>query len=189
MSDDLRTDLRALIERLHPDAYGWSLACCGWDRYEAEDVLQASYLKVIDGRARFDGRSSAKTWLFGVIRTTAAERRRAARRAGRALVRRFLASAEPRRVPGPDRRALRSEALDALVAALSRLSRRQRQVLTLVFWHEMTIEDAAAVMGVSLGSARVHYERGKSRLRGLLEDEKPPAGAVVVAGKAGEEVR
>ena len=42
----------------------------------AEDVLQTSYLKILDGRARFGGRSSFKTFLFGVIRHTAAEDRR-----------------------------------------------------------------------------------------------------------------
>src|SRR5438132_11516583 len=69
-------DLRCALERHHAESFGWALVCCGRDRVEAEDVLQASYLKVLDGKARFDGRSSVKTWLFGVIRRTAAEERR-----------------------------------------------------------------------------------------------------------------
>jgi DNA-directed RNA polymerase specialized sigma24 family protein len=54
-------DLAPELERLHPAAFGWALSCCRWDRAAAEDVLQASYLKLLDGRARFDGRSSLKT--------------------------------------------------------------------------------------------------------------------------------
>ena len=62
------------LEWLHAAAFGWALACCAGDRAAAEDALQASYLKVLDESARFDGRSSFRTWLFGVVRRTAAER-------------------------------------------------------------------------------------------------------------------
>src|SRR2546426_369219 len=71
-------DLAAQLEQLHAAAFGWALSCCGWDRPAAEDVLQASYLKILDGRARFDGRSGFRTWAFGVTRRTAQEARRRA---------------------------------------------------------------------------------------------------------------
>ena len=58
-------DLTDQLEQLHVTAFGWALSCCGWDRSAAEDVLQASYLKLLDGRARFDGRSSFRTFVFG----------------------------------------------------------------------------------------------------------------------------
>lgn len=64
------------LARLHADCYGWALACCGRRPADAREVLQAAYLKVLDGRAKFAGRSSFRTWLFGVIRRTAAEERR-----------------------------------------------------------------------------------------------------------------
>jgi RNA polymerase sigma-70 factor (ECF subfamily) len=41
-------------------------------------------------------------------------------------------------------------------------------VLHLVFYQDLSISEAAVIMGVSLGSARTHYERGKARLRELL---------------------
>src|SRR3989454_12420182 len=72
------------LEGLHTAAFGWALACCAGDRAAAEDALQASYLKILDRSARFDGRSSFRTWLFGVVRRTAAEQRR------RAALRRLL---------------------------------------------------------------------------------------------------
>jgi len=58
------------LDQLHPAAFGWALACCAGDRAAAEDALQASYLKILEGRARFDGRARFRTWLFSVVRYT-----------------------------------------------------------------------------------------------------------------------
>jgi len=41
-------------------------------------------------------------------------------------------------------------------------------VLHLVFAEDFTVEGAAAVMGIGVGSARTHYDRGKKRLKALL---------------------
>src|ERR1700730_5690233 len=68
--------LRNALEAHHVDTYGWALSCCRRRGDEAENVLQLVYLKVLSGKAVFDGRSSFKTWLFAVIRKTAAHERR-----------------------------------------------------------------------------------------------------------------
>jgi len=164
--------LKEELERLHPACFGWALGCCRWNREEAEDVLQTAYLKVLEGRARFDARSSAKTWLFAVIRRTAAERRR--RQWLRDLLPERLLRLQPppQGAPDPESLADVSEAGARLRAALLELSARQRDVLHLVFYQDLTIEEAATVLGVSVGSARKHYHRGKERLRALLLEER-----------------
>jgi RNA polymerase sigma-70 factor (ECF subfamily) len=40
-----------------------------------------------------------------------------------------------------------------------------------VFYQNLTIQEAADVLGMTVGTARTHYERGKSRLRDLLGEE------------------
>jgi RNA polymerase sigma factor (sigma-70 family) len=155
-------ETRAEIERHHLAGFAWAMACCGRNRERAEDVLQTTYLKILDGRARFAGRSSFKTFLFGVIRRTAAEERRRA-----ALVNLLMGSAEASdapaaadETPSADRLALRS--------ALARLPRRQREVLELVFAFGMTLQESAHTLSISPGAASVHYDRGKKRLAVLL---------------------
>jgi RNA polymerase sigma-70 factor (ECF subfamily) len=132
--------------------------------------LQAAYLKIVDGRARFGGRSAFRTWLFGVIRRTAAEERR--RRAiGRFLPLSHFNGRDP--AADPAERLARAESTLRLVAALRRLPPRQRELLHLVFYQDLSIAEAADVLGVSVGTARTHYERGKHRLRGMLGEERP----------------
>ncbi|HJU69303.1 MAG TPA: RNA polymerase sigma factor [Gemmatimonadaceae bacterium] len=163
--DIARANVEAELERHHADCFAWAMACCGRDRAEAEDVLQTSYLKVLDGRAVFASRSSLKTWLFGVIRRTAAEHRR-----WRALRRFRPVSLADRANPASDPAAAagQSESAERLVGALATLTARQQQLLHLVFYQDLTIAEAAGVLGISIGTARTHYERGKQRLREML---------------------
>jgi RNA polymerase sigma-70 factor (ECF subfamily) len=165
-----REELEALLERHHAASYGWALSCSGWNDADAEDVLQTTYMKVISGRARFGGRSAFRTWLFGVIRRTAGEHARRDRsHAKRAELLALEAAATAGGSGGdPEAGVETADRNRALVAALAQLPDRQREVLHLVFYQDLTIREAAEVMAVSLGSARVHYERGKARLRSIL---------------------
>src|SRR2546423_4066779 len=124
-------ELERELERLHPQFWGWSLACCGRDRELAEEVLQSTYLRILSHRARFDGESSFKTWVFGVIRLTTREQRR------RQLLwfKRSGNSEESIELPDlarrPDETVEDSDRNAKLITALATLSRRQKEVLQL----------------------------------------------------------
>ena len=142
--------------------------CCGRDREQALDVLQGAYLKVLEGKARFNGRSSFRTWLFALVRNTAADHRRT-------WARRLWREAQPMPVveaAAPGTSAAERERVLAIEQALTRVSARQREVLHLAFYQGMTLEEAARVMGITVGSARTHYERGKAKLREVLGEKR-----------------
>jgi len=164
-----RARLEGELRGLHLASFGWALGCCRGDRGEAEDVLQAAYLKVLEGRARFDGRSTFKTWLFAIIRRTAAERRRRSWMRVLALDRWRTGRPAPAPAPDPERLACGGEAAERLREALLTLPARQSELLHLVFYQDLSLEEAAQAAGISLGSARTHYHRAKARLRRLLD--------------------
>jgi RNA polymerase sigma factor (sigma-70 family) len=165
--------LQAELEKLHGASFGWALSCCRRDRAEAEEVLQTVYLKILEGKARYRGESNLKTWLFAVIRKTAITEQR--KRLLRSL--RSIAVSKPT----PERNSFaaepaaafeRSEVRRQFQMALKRLPARQREVLHLVFYEDLSLREASNVMGVSIGSARQHYDRGKKHLREWLNREE-----------------
>jgi len=164
-------ELERELERLHAESFGWALSCCGRDRELAADALQSAYVQVLSGAARFAGRSTLRTWLFGVIRRVAlAELARVRRRTAVE----GAAAAPLEGHDGVEQRLDEADRNAELIAALATLSERQREVLMLVFYHDMTLDDAARVMGISAGSARTHYHRAKQLLLAKLSVEARP---------------
>jgi RNA polymerase sigma factor (sigma-70 family) len=159
-----RQELVGQLQEIHTACFAWAVHCCNGDRTEAEEVLQDVYLKILEGRACFDGRSAVKTWVYAVIRATAGETRRKVVRRLRILGH-FLTPGRGVSAADPVEIAHEAELRTRVHRLLLSLSDRQREVIRLVFYHELTLKQAAEVMGVSLGSARVHYERGKAGLR------------------------
>jgi len=163
--------LREMMHTNHTSAFAWALCCCHGDRDEAAEVLHTAYVQVLEkGQRSFGGKSSFKTWLFAVIRNTAKKRRsQISRRIAKLqslVMRNRIQDGEA------ESHYYQSQIREKILLLLRRISPRQRQILQLVFYHNLTLEEAASVMNVSLGSARVHYERGKARLR----DEMRKAG-------------
>lgn len=161
------------LEILHPNAFGWALNCCAGNHARAEDVLQNAYLKLAQELTQHDGRSSFKTWWFGVIRYTAHEELRRLRYRnsllGKLLFQLNGEAHDPR--PSPSRKLEMDERNAELRSCLDQLPARQAEVLHLVFYQDLTLKEAATVMHVTIGSVRQHYERGKARLRILLQPD------------------
>jgi RNA polymerase sigma-70 factor (ECF subfamily) len=148
--------LEEFIKLHHREAFLWARQCCGFDSELAEDVLQQSYLKVLEGKAKFHEQSSPKTWLFSVIRFTALE---------------WVKKNQNEISLKSDFDLEDTEDFPEVASheeLIQRLPDRQKEILLLVFYHQMTLEKAAEVMEVSLGTARTHYDRGKKKLKELI---------------------
>lgn len=170
-------DLTAELEKLHAASFGWAMSCCRRDQTAAEEVLQTVYLKIIEGTARFRGEASFQTWLFAVIRKTAiSEHRRSRLWQLRDVALRSSSNQSRTGVETPDAVFEKSEAQVRFQKALRTLPTRQREALHLVFYEDLSLSEAAFVMGISIGSARQHYERGKRRLRRVIEQTESDYG-------------
>ncbi len=156
------------LHTYHSDSWGWALACCKWHEARAQDTLQEAYLRVLDGRATFGEQAALRTWFFGVIRNVALEM-------NRQQFQGQLSTESPHTEAAteldPQEQLDDDQTASALRVALQLLSQRQREVLHLVFYGHLTLEETATTLDISVGSARQHYHRGKQQLVKLLELE------------------
>jgi len=155
---------RSALEAIHDQVFGWALSRCDYEHVVAEDLVQQTYVELLTGRAKFQGRSSLKTFVFSVVQNLArsrfrrlASRMRLVQEVKRNTIEEPVASIAPAENP-------------ALWQAVQSLPQRQRDIIELVFCRDITIEEASRVMGVTTGTGRVHYDRAKKALRASLAD-------------------
>ncbi|HEV7216562.1 MAG TPA: sigma-70 family RNA polymerase sigma factor [Chloroflexota bacterium] len=144
------TALEALSQLHGAALFGYLLAITS-DRSLAEEVLQDTLLVVWRSASGFRGSASVRTWLFAIARRQARDRSRR-RRLPIAGDKERAAAVDP--APGPEQRAMQRADLADLVQAIKELPLLQREVLALIFVHQLTYEEAAQVLAVPLGTVK-----------------------------------
>ncbi|MEU7230110.1 sigma-70 family RNA polymerase sigma factor [Streptomyces chrestomyceticus] len=144
------------------------------DAQAADDLVQDTYLRALRSLPRFEGRSSARTWLLTIARRTVADRLRSMagrpRLAGTDDWQAAVEKAQPRGVPGFDEGIALTELLSALPAP-----RREAFVLTQLLG--LPYAETAAIAGCPVGTVRSRVARARETLVSLLAEEAEPEAA------------
>lgn len=160
----------------------------------AEEVAQETWLGVLNGLGRFEGRSSLRTWIFRILTNIARTR---GVREGRTVPFSSIAphdveqpSVEPERFrpPGaeraphhwavppaawsaePDERLLSGEVRDLILRAIEALPANQRAAVVLRDIEGWSAEEVRNELGVGETNQRVLLHRGRSKVRQAIED-------------------
>jgi RNA polymerase sigma-70 factor (ECF subfamily) len=172
----------ALVERYHSTMLRVALAYVPSPAV-AEEVVQDTWLAVLRGLARFEERSSLRTWLFSILvnraRTTGERETRSVPVADAGPVvdaARFGPSgawAEPPEhwIEEAENRIDAAKLAELLRAGLGVLPARQREVVLLRDVEGLTGAEVCEVLAISEANQRVLLHRGRSKLRQVLETE------------------
>jgi RNA polymerase sigma factor (sigma-70 family) len=138
----------------------------------ADDLASETFLIAFDRRARYElGQPDAAPWLYGIASNLIARHRRAEVRRYRALARAGGEETVEGHSDGVAGR-LDAQALRArLASALLDLKTRDREVLLLVAWAQLSPEEAARALGIPGGTARSRLHRARAKTQLALGDD------------------
>lgn len=152
-------DFRELMER-HRESLILFLYGYVHSMEDAEDLMIDAFAEAAAGPTFFYGRSSFKTWLFSIGKNLARMRLRKARRAAALPDEPADGTAEP-----PELGILRDERNRQLYQALRQLNEEYRQILILLYFEQMSRDEAARVMGKSKKQVYHLAERSRKALK------------------------
>lgn len=153
-----------LVEATHRDAYGLAWRLTG-NAEDARDVTQEAYLRAYRGLPRFRGDAQFGTWLHRIVVNCAATHMGRSRRHRHEELPDAALLGDPSTELHPDLRAEATDLRDRVVAALDVLPPKLRAVVVLRDVYEMSHEDIAAELGISVTAAKVRLHRARHRLR------------------------
>jgi RNA polymerase sigma-70 factor (ECF subfamily) len=164
-------------------------------RAVAEEVVQDTWVGVINGIDRFEGRSALRTWIFGIMLNIARTRGKREKRTlpfssfrRRAEEGSDEPAVDPDRFQGrrddqpgawasppaawqePERKLATNEARRVMLEAIAALPPRQRDVIVLRDVQGYSAEDARNALDISQTNQRVLLHRARSKVRAALEE-------------------
>src|SRR5262245_17966657 len=155
----------AFCEKRRERALRLAFRLLGGDQATAEDVVQSAFFRAHRALASFRGEASLDTWFYRILVNEVQRQRRWS-----ALRRLF--GADPETAPPPlDAHPTGDPGLRRRIAdALEKLSAGQREAFVLVHLEELTVNEAAEILGKAVGTVKSHLHRTLAALRRELAD-------------------
>ncbi|WP_433375178.1 RNA polymerase sigma factor [Actinoplanes sp. CA-142083] len=136
----------------------------------ADDVVAEAFLAAFRGRASYDlGRQDARPWLFGILTREMAAHQRREKARYRAMARSTHETVQDSPDDQVTARVVAGAARGPLAAALAGLDPRDRDVLLLVAWGQLSYDEVADALNIPQGTVGSRLSRARRKVRKALE--------------------
>lgn len=159
-----RSALSALYTRHSPKVFRYILRLVR-DTGLAEDLASDVFFELWRSAGKFESRSEVSTWLLGIARNKALSARRKTREAA---AEDGAAEALVDESDDPEVRLQKIGKSAALRACIDKLSIEHREVLDLVYYHEKSVEEVAAIVGAPEATVKTRMFYARKKLAELL---------------------
>ena len=169
METSVEQDFEAIVEKYSDFVYNLTYRILG-NHADAEDAAQDAFLAAYRNFHRFRGDSSVSTWLYRIATNAALMKLRKDRQ------RRMIPHVDYEDVQlvspseGPEKLALNAELRERLEQGLDSLPANLKTAVVLRDVQDLSNEEAAEILGVSVSSLKARLHRGRVLLRKYLQD-------------------
>jgi RNA polymerase sigma-70 factor, ECF subfamily len=155
-------DLPQLLPRLRPKLWAFALRLCS-DRHDAEDLLQRTCLRALERPHQLRPNTTPLSWMFSIMHTTWINELRARKIRSRCRAEWndvLLDTVADPVTPTPEQNMITGQ----IIEAVGRLPEAQRIVMILIAFEGLSYSDAAATLGVPIGTVMSRLSRARQTL-------------------------
>lgn len=169
-TDEDRLEFEKMYEQTHLKLLYTAMGILH-DQYDAEEVVHDVYAKIAQEYSRYRGKSLDDMMGLGIVMTRNAciNRMHAKRRHGEVSLesKEFYLGSEPDMLED----VLKQENIEALRSAMKKLKQKERDLLILKYYHDLSYKEIADIMNIREKSVDMRLYRVKMKLRELMEKD------------------
>ncbi len=145
------------------------------DADEAEDATQETFLRAYTNLSRYDPERRFLTWILSIASNHCIDRLRRKRQTWVSIDDEVVSEHLVAPVESPYRSAERREQAEAIQGWLNRMAPEYRVPLVLLYWYDLSYEEIAATMNLSVPAVKSRLHRGRKQMADfMLADSRSP---------------
>lgn len=152
-----------LVEAYQRPVYNLAYRMLG-DPVEAEDAAQETFVRMYTKLNTYEAGRKVASWVLSIASHYCIDRLRRRRVTWLSLDDDPVAEALPSRRPGPEEAALRQEARTEVQTSVMRLAPGYRVPLILRYWYDLSYDEIATVMGISVQAVKSRLHRARLQI-------------------------